>query len=175
MANTGLKNYQRAMRKAKQFAKAGTELSEAYSKYVKTYYETSKELRKGKVKITKGHKQGLFRAGEVYEGWQRSDVMSIKEFKRYTAKYKDISASDIALKQYNLIDVGLATELARKLKEAAQVNPALARLVLNRDGELKYTVEQIRARQIPTEVWNEMSATAKNSGLTVSQYFFGSI
>lgn len=176
MAKSGLMKYQHAKSKTKQFAKSGTQLAKEYEEYVGEYYDISRKLRKGGVKVQKGHKQGLGVKGQSFQGWERTDVLSIGEFKRYKAKYGSaIGAKELALKQYNLISDQYATTLAERLKEAAQSDPKLAELVLNKDGELKYSLEQIKARQLPDEVWSEMTVAAESQGMTNSQYYFGSL
>ena len=63
--------------------------------------------------------------------------MSISEFARYRAKYQDMTAVQIAAKQYNLLDTNLAAELQRNLQEA---------------GLGEYSLDVIRARQLPDDV-----------------------
>lgn len=157
--------YQKTRKQAKQALQINFQnkqlqaLAKAYNEYQKEYYRISKSLRKSGVKLKAGHKQGLFKAGEVFTFESRGEVMSISEFSRYSAKYGDLGAVQIAAKQYNLLSTDLAAELQRNLREA---------------GLGEYSLDVIRARQLPDEVWHQMEAIAYREDTTISEYFFGS-
>lgn len=157
---TNLSKYQHAMKKAKQFKASATDIGDLYENYVKEYYSVSKTLRKGGVKVSKGHKQGLFQQGKSFEGWERADVLTVKEFKRLANKYSGLSVKELVGKQYNLMSEDLALKLQKELKDA---------------GLGDYDISLIRARQLPDKVWKKMEEIALNKGTTISQYFFGSL
>lgn len=157
--NKSLREYKHAIKKAKQFSKANSQISKEYEEYVKEYYKISKEYRESGVKISKGHKQGLFKAGKYYEGWERSEIKSISDFKRYMGKYEGLTGKQFAESQYNLLSEDIAKELQAKLSE---------------EGLGEYSIEVIRARQLPQSVWNKMQEIADKEGQTISEYFFGS-
>ena len=152
---------QRQIKAAKQMAKLSSAKSYVaeYEAYQKEYYRISKSLRNAGVKLKKGWNQGLFKAGKVFNFASRGEIMSLQEFGRYKAKYTDLSAIQIAAKQYNLLDIEVATELQRNLKEA---------------GLGEYSLDVIRARQLPDAVWQKMEMIAYREDTTVSEYFFGS-
>lgn len=162
---TNLLKYQKTRRQAKKALQINFQnkeiarLAQEYDTYQKEYYRVSKSLRKAGVKLKAGHKQGLWKAGEVFTFDSRGEVMSISEFARYRAKYQDMTAVQIAAKQYNLLDTNLAAELQRNLQEA---------------GLGEYSLDVIRARQLPDDVWKKMELIAYKNDTTVSEYFFGS-
>lgn len=139
---TNLNKYLKSKRQAKEALRLvksvnARAFAEAYSEYQKEYYRISKSLRTAGVKLSAGHNQGIYKAGVVRNFAARGEVMSISEFIRYTKKYADLSATQIAAKQYNLIDTNTAALLQRNLKEA---------------GLGDYSLDLIRARQLPQEV-----------------------
>lgn len=175
MANNRLRTYIKTTttaRKTQKYFK--TDLAREYAEYVKEYYGTSKKLTSNKVRVTKSFKVGNFKKEQVHDLLVRADILDIKQFKRYRDKYQ-LSGKEIALKSFNLLDMNIAIDFEANLIEAANNDEELKRQVLNKDGSLKYTREQIRARQLPTEIWNTMKDISARNGQTVSQYFFGSI
>lgn len=63
--------------------------------------------------------------------------MSISQYNRYSQRYSDLTAEQIALKQYNLI----SKDIAQTLQQA-----------LRKNGLGEYSLEVIRARQLPEDV-----------------------
>ena len=134
-------------------------LATEYDQYQKEYYRLSKSLRKAGIKLKKGWNQGLFKPGKVFNFATRGDVMSITEYGRYKAKYTDLNAIQIAAKQYNLLPIDVAAVLQRNIREA---------------GLGEYSLDVIRARQLPDTVWQKMEMIAYKEDTTISEYFFGS-
>lgn len=162
---TNLRLYQKSLRQAKaaqrlhfQSAKV-KQLVEEYEKYQREYYRISKDLRQAGVKLSQGHGQGLWIPGHVERYSARSEVMSISQYNRYSQRYGDLTAEQIALKQYNLISKDVAETLQEALKE---------------HGLGEYSLEVIRARQLPEETWIKMQEIAEKKNTTISEYFYGS-
>lgn len=162
---TNLKLYQKTLKQAKaaqrlnfQSAKV-KQLVAQYKTYQEEYYKLSRQLRNAGVKLSKGHEQGLWIPGHVEKYSARSDVMSISQFSRYSQRYSDLTAEQIALKQYNLISVDTAETLQQALIE---------------NGLGEYSLEIIRARQLPEDVWIKMQEIAEKKNTTISEYFYGS-
>lgn len=130
-----LKLYQKTLRESKFFG------NPEYEAYRNEYYKISKELRKAGVKLSLGHQQGDFIPGEVAHYDTRANIMGIDDFMRYSARYRDLSAQQIALKQYNL----LPNDVAETLQQALRDN-----------GLGEYSLDVIKARQLPDEVWLKM-------------------
>lgn len=162
---TNLRLYQKSLRQAKaaqrlhfQSAKV-KQLVEEYEKYQREYYRISKDLRQAGVKLSQGHGQGLWIPGHVERYSARSEIMSISKYNRYSQTYSDLTAEQIALKQYNLISTDTAQTLQQALKE---------------NGLGEYSLEIIRARQLPEETWIKMQEIAEKNNTTISEHFYGS-
>ena len=132
---------------------------ESYKTYQETYFRMSKQLRQAGVKMSLGHRQGDFIPGEVAHYDTRSNVMSLGQYIRYSRRFADLSAEQIALKQYNLIPTEVAETLQKSLRE---------------NGLGEYSLELIRARQLPDEVWLKMQEIALSKDSTINATFFGS-
>lgn len=162
---TNLRLYQKSLRQAKaaqrlhfQSAKV-KQLVEEYERYQREYYKISKNLRQAGVKLSQGHGQGLWIPKHVEHYSARSEVMSISQYNRYSQRYSDLTAEQIALKQYNLI----SKDIAQTLQQA-----------LRKNGLGEYSLEVIRARQLPEDVWIKMQEIAEKKNSTISEFFYGS-
>ena len=163
-----------ALRKYRELKKILPQTSKEYQAYVKEYYGISKRLRKGKV-VLRSHKQGLFESGKAFILNDRTALMDEIQFEFFRERYgKDLTATQVATAHFRILDLNTATTLKQNIELAAQDNEKLAKLVYDKNGNFKYTLEQIRARQLPTSVWNEMTTVAENEGLSNSSYYFGS-
>ena len=162
---TNLKLYQlslkqvRTAKKMNLWSARAKAIASEYEEYQKEYYRLSKQLREAGVKMSAGHKQGLWIPNYVAQYEARGKVMSIGQYIRYSKRYSDLSAAQIALKQYNLISLDVAETLQQALID---------------NGLGEYSLEVIRARQLPEEVWIKMQQIAEQNEKTISQFFYGS-
>lgn len=135
-----------------------------YQQYFKEFTRINRQLKKINVGNESKWKQGLFKAGETYEFDVKSaKLMNKSQFKRYRAKYQE-SGFDIAQSQFNLLSDKIATKVQEGLRKAGITKP---------DGS-EYSLLEIRARQLPQEVWEKMELAANAADSNINEYFFGS-
>ena len=141
-----------------------------YGDYLREYNRLNKIVDK-KVKgftyIEKNYKRGFGYKTGVKEIDISSKVYSKAEFNRVVRKYgTERTPEMIAAGQFNLISEELATIVQTELTSAG--------IFKDNEKGIPYTIDEIRARQLPQEVWDQMKEVAKGNQMTVSQNFFGS-
>lgn len=140
-----------------------------YSEYIKEYNRLNRIVDKKSVgfKFTeKKYKRGFGYKTGIEEISISGKVFNRRNFIRMKTKYPERTAAEIAARQFNLISEELATKIQREL--------AAAGIYKDPENKTPYTLDEIRARQLPQEVWDQMKTLADSKGTTVSHYFFGS-
>lgn len=136
-----------------------------YNAYFKEFTKINRQLKKIKVDIGTKWKQGLFVAGKVEEFDVKSaKLMNKIEFQRYRKKYGEDTGISIAQDQFNLLSDKVATKVQEGLRRAGITKP---------DGT-EYSLLEIKARQLPQEIWEKMELAANEADSNINEYFFGS-
>lgn len=165
---------------ARKYTKRKTEYWEAssgYGDYLREYNKLNKIVDK-KVKgftyIEKAYRYNkkVNDSDEAKPFYISQKVLGRKEFIRQKNKYPDRTPEMIAAKQFVLIPEETAIQV--------QKNMIYAGIFKDNEKGIPYTIDEIRARKLPQEVWDQMKTVAEANGTkdkkgsAISHYFFGS-
>lgn len=157
---------------ARKYTKRNTAYWETpgYGDYLREYNRLNRIVDKnvkGFAYIEKRYKKGFGHKTGVQQIDISSKVYSKGEFNRVVRKYgAERTPEMIAAGQFNLISEELATIVQTELISSG--------IFKDNEKGIPYTIDEIRARQLPQEVWDQMKTVASSKGATISQYFFGS-
>lgn len=157
---------------ARKYTKRNTAYWETpgYGDYLREYNRLNRIVDKnvkGFTYIEKNYKRGFGYQKGVKEIQISTKVLNKAEFNREVRKYgTERTPEMIAAKQFNL--------LSEKVAETVQTELTSAGIFKDQENEIQFTIDEIRARQLPQEVWDKMKTAAEGNQMTISQNFFGS-